>query len=597
MKSIVMSLAFLFATMLCHGAADYRDFAVAFGIVKNYSPNPYTAEWTDQDWGYVASYLVYECDRRQTADVAGVLGTLAPSVCVTESPLEGQVVEGASGDAYCLTNYGGGEIKLPWIAKVLYPGQAKKLLLNYKQLEHADSQDYPTPNAYYSYRLPASGRYLNIVHSIASAHFSKKETDLLLKTAQETYFSTLADPIEGKKYRNPLRNKYARLGSAICMWNDVRHFYPYIDRHEEEWDARLADFIALACDTAVDREAYHTAQRRLLGTIDDGHIALWSNLKITPARSGYLGRFAYLPVEFDYVDSTLYIKHVKPDVGSQLKQYDIVMRINGTPVEQLLADRMEYESAATDYARRYKAARGLAQTFAPDTTFVIDIHRPGTGTITDTLYANLSWFYSVRNARADRERLTDLGDGIILYDAGVKGKVSKKEIERMNMARAVIYDLRHGIDFDFETTLAHIGENLKMPQYPKVVSRRPFNIGAFELPQPESIEPKMPKLTAKAYFLSSHKMISWGETVLQIVKGNNLGTIVGETSAGTNGNATRFYYPIFQLTMTGIRAYNVDGSGFFGIGVKPDVEVRPTYDGVVSGRDEVLERTVKMINI
>ena len=222
-----------------------------------------------------------------------------------------------------------------------------------------------------------------------------------------------------------------------------------------------------------------------------------------------------------------------------------------------------------------------------------EVEREGVGIVTDTLTADMRQPQRVRRER-NTVRLRELGDGVLLYDASVKGKVTRKEVERMNGARAVIYDLRHGIDFGFEQTLAHMGGELRMPHYPKVVTRRPFNIGAVEMAQTERIEAREPRLTARAYFLTGHRLMSWGETVLQIVRGNGLGTIVGETSAGTNGNATRFYYPIYVLTMTGIRAYNTDGSEMFGIGVQPDVEVRPTFEGVKSGRDEVLERAVEM---
>lgn len=319
------------------------------------------------------------------------------------------------------------------------------------------------------------------------------------------------------------------------------------------------------------------------------------NFRVGGKRTAFIGKvYGYVPLRFGYAGGVVYVEQVDTASGCPFRPYDIVKRVNGKPVDDVLTERMNSVSAATTEARRYQASRTLYGSDMRGDTIVYEVERPGFGTLTDTLCASLEYPYRVRSER-NKTRLTDLGNGTLLYDAGVKGKISKKELEQMNAAKAIIYDLRHGIAFDFETTLAHMSENLQLPQYPKVVSRRPFNIDAFELAQPETIEHQKPLLTAKAYFLSSHDMISWGETVLQIVKGNNLGIIVGETSAGANGNATRFYYPIFQLTMTGIRAYNVDGSEFFGIGVKPDIEVIPTYEGVANGKDEVLEYVLNLI--
>ena len=579
-------------------AMSYRDFAVGFGIVKSYTPNPYTVEWDDRDWAYVAAYMMYTADR-EGMDVEDVLKRLSPSVRVTDEPLEGQKADGAEGEAYCLTNYGGGSMRMPWLARALMPKEAEEHLTNYKRLESADGEGYPEAGVYYSYRLPESGRYINVVHTQAKGNFPEEETERLLEEATELYWTELTEPIVGhERYRQPMGNRYARLGTAVCLWNDVRHFYPHIEQHEAEWDARLAEFIALAVDTAVSGIEYYNGQRRLLGTIDDGHIALWNTIATGKGRmvATSSGQEYYLPVELDYVDGTLYVKNVAEGYGVRLRKWDVVKRIDGRAAEDVIRDGEAYVSAATDAARHYKAARGITSSEERGRRFVYEVEREGVEIVTDTLTADRTQPYRVKRERST-ERLRNLGGGVLLYDASVKGDVSRKEIERMNGARAVIYDLRNGIDFGFERTLAHMGGELRMPKYPKVVTRRPFNIGAVEMEQPERIEPREPRLTARgvrAYFLSGHRLMSWGETVLQIVKGNGLGTIVGETSAGTNGNATRFYYPIYVLTMTGIRAYNADGSEMFGIGVQPDVEVRPTFDGVRSGRDEVLERVVEM---
>lgn len=580
-------------------AVSYQDFAVAFGIVKNYTPNPYTVEWNDMDWGYVASYFLYKADKEPDGDFAKYFNAVAPFVSITDSPLEGQSVDAVQGDAYCLTNYGGGSIKIPALARLLMNKEVSRLMLNYKQLELADNDSFPQPNVIYSYRLPESGKYLNVVHSLSKENFSKQDTEALLEQAVTTYYTELAQKIPDKpKYRYPLKNRYCKLGSAICLWSDIRHFHPHIDKHKAAWDAKLPELIALACDSTVSPEHYFCAQKSMLSVIEDGHMDLWATFRIEKT-SKYGGSIknlhGFVPVQFGYVDGVVYVKNVAPDSDCPFRTYDIVKKINDTPIEEVLLDRMSQVSAATLSARKYQASRILHMTETIGDSIVYEVERPGYGVITDTLCACLEYGYRVR-PELNRTRLTDLGNGTILYDASVKGKVSNKEIEQMNTAKVVIYDLRNGIDFDFETTLAHMSENMKMPQYPKVVSRRPFNINAFELPQPEKLEPKTPLLSAKTYFLSSHDMISWGETVLQIVKGNNLGTIVGETSAGTNGNATRFTYPVFILTMTGIRAYNVDGSEFFGIGIKPDIEVIPTYEGVVNGKDEILEYTLDLIN-
>lgn len=608
MKTIILTLTIGMLSTFCMKAVNYQDFAITFGIIKNYTSNPYTFDWSDDDWAYVASYLLYEADMKGEDDFSKVFSPIMPYLSITRVPLEGQSVDGAEGDAYCLANYGGGKLRFPWYAKLFIPKQGRKLLFNYKQLELVVGDSIPMANRIYSYELPSSNgikmllsnpnkRYLNIVHSLSKKNFSKGVTDALLKKATETYWSILTSPIPGRpKLRHPLKNKYAKMGSAVCMWNDIRHFYPHIERHVDEWDAALNEFINFACDTSLSNEEYYFNQRKLLSIIDDGHIALWGNIALDKAGIVAGGMFNdyYVPAEFDYVDGVAYVKNVSEYDSLQLKKYDVVKRINGQPIEDFIDDKKKLVSAATEVSRKYQASKCISMATTREDAVVYEVERKSKGIIVDTLYASRTMSFRTRK-KASNERLKNLGNGVIYYDASIKGKVSKKEIERMNEASAVIYDLRNGIDFKFEETLAHMSDELKLPIFPKVVTHRPFGIGSYEYEIAEKIDAKKPLLTSKAYFLSTHKMISWGETVLQIIKGNNLGMIIGETSAGTNGNITRFSYPIYQLTMTGIRAYNVDGSEFFGVGVKPDIEVIPTFDGVVKGIDEVLEYTISIL--
>ena len=76
------------------------------------------------------------------------------------------------------------------------------------------------------------------------------------------------------------------------------------------------------------------------------------------------------------------------------------------------------------------------------------------------------------------------------------------------------------------------------------------------------------------------------------VADRKLGTIVGGPTAGTNGNVASFVTPGgFAVNFTGMRVTRHDGrSPHHLVGVRPDVPVAPTLEGLRAGRDEVLER-------
>lgn len=80
-----------------------------------------------------------------------------------------------------------------------------------------------------------------------------------------------------------------------------------------------------------------------------------------------------------------------------------------------------------------------------------------------------------------------------------------------------------------------------------------------------------------------------------MVRCNDLGTIVGSNTAGSNGNVIFLELPgQIALMYTGMRVIGPDGEIFQGVGIEPDVRVYPTIEGLRAGRDEVLERALEM---
>ena len=74
-------------------------------------------------------------------------------------------------------------------------------------------------------------------------------------------------------------------------------------------------------------------------------------------------------------------------------------------------------------------------------------------------------------------------------------------------------------------------------------------------------------------------------------------TVIGSTTAGADGNVSQFYFPGNLRTMiSGIGVYYPDGEETQRIGIVPDVEVKPTIQGVREERDELLEKAIQLIN-
>ena len=72
--------------------------------------------------------------------------------------------------------------------------------------------------------------------------------------------------------------------------------------------------------------------------------------------------------------------------------------------------------------------------------------------------------------------------------------------------------------------------------------------------------------------------------------------VIGSTTAGADGDISRFMLPgNIPTAISGIGVYYPDGEETQRIGIVPDIECKPTIQGVKEGRDEVLEKALEMI--
>jgi C-terminal processing protease CtpA/Prc len=80
-----------------------------------------------------------------------------------------------------------------------------------------------------------------------------------------------------------------------------------------------------------------------------------------------------------------------------------------------------------------------------------------------------------------------------------------------------------------------------------------------------------------------------------MVEAYRLGPIVGEPTAGTNGNINPFTLPDgYLIWWTGMKVLKQDGSRHHGVGIRPTLPAARTHAGVAAVRDEVLEKGIEV---
>jgi C-terminal processing protease CtpA/Prc len=172
-------------------------------------------------------------------------------------------------------------------------------------------------------------------------------------------------------------------------------------------------------------------------------------------------------------------------------------------------------------------------------------------------------------------------------------------LEGMAKARGVIFDLRgypkgnHGV---LSHLLTEDDTSVSWMQVPHIIHPdaenpvEPQKLG-WNLPARE------PRFQGKAVFITDGRAISYAESVLSFVEHYRLAEIVGQPTAGANGNINPFTLPgNFRIVWTGMKVVKHDGAQHHLIGIQPTVPAVRTIRGVREGRDELFERALEIID-
>jgi len=372
-----------------------------------------------------------------------------------------------------------------------------------------------------------------------------------------------------------------RAADVVVAWNVFRHFYPYWTESRVEWDARLRPQLELAY-AANTRDAHRDALRQLVADAQDGHGS------VVDTRGA--GERGVLPIQLVLIDGRLVV--TASAVSAEALVGAVVSTVDGVPAEQRLAEAMRLASGTTQW-KQARALREIAT--CPMGAVVKLVVDSGTGPHPSSLRCE------ARQAPAEKRppAVAELTSGVWYVDL-TRARMTQVTpvLEKLADATGVVFDIRGYPTDAGAQILPHLidaAESDRWMHVAKIVG--PFGQSAGWQSFGWDLKPGTPRLSAKIMFLTDGRAISYAESVLGYVADRKLGTIVGGTTAGANGNVAMFVLPGgFSVTFTGMRVSGHDGrTPHHLVGIKPDIPIAPTVAGVREGRDEVLDRAVALI--
>ena len=121
--------------------------------------------------------------------------------------------------------------------------------------------------------------------------------------------------------------------------------------------------------------------------------------------------------------------------------------------------------------------------------------------------------------------------------------------------------------------------------------------GEFSFIKGPVISPAFPLFKGKVVVMVNAKTQSQAEYTAMAFRSGNNTTIIGENTAGADGNVSNISLPGGLSTkISGIGVFYPNGTPTQRVGIIPDLIVKPTINGIRNGKDEMLDMAVSIIN-
>lgn len=380
-------------------------------------------------------------------------------------------------------------------------------------------------------------------------------------------------------------------------WNIIEYFAPNMLKTDKPWDEVLIEYIPLLGVDSGNLKTFQQNYMSLIHELNDGHAFF-----LVPGN--YFGNRS-IPVWAKLIDNKLIITN--PHEVVDLKPGDEILSVDGQLVEDRLEEVKKYTSYSNDAGYRQSACHYSLRSKKDHAT--LSFCREGridSITINTIPSIEYKWYVNPTNAGQAAFRLLNDSTGYI-FAATFTDEMLDEAMDLFLNTNAIVVDLRTYPEQQWSIrafsqehltpkpttaimwsypTLAIPGEYYMMPDtplYPNV------NKGVSPQDNPNAYK-------GKIIVLVDESTQSAAESAAMCLQACPKTIVVGSQTAGANGNMVLL--PLTGGLMTGyssIGCFYPDGFEIQRKGVRIDIEVKPTIEGIRAGRDEVMEMALKFV--
>jgi hypothetical protein len=388
-----------------------------------------------------------------------------------------------------------------------------------------------------------------------------------------------------------------QLLALFRYWNIIEYWYPDRDVIGEDWDKVLAAFIprlALARDGAT----YQLQMMALIAEVHDTHANLRSSLDVRPP----VGH-CHLPVRLRFVQHQAVVTGIDgtPPNTSMLKVGDVIAKLDGRSPPALAREWAPYYAGSNEAVRLRDIVTYMTR--GPCDEVPLTIRR-----------GDHELRLKVSRVPLSKDHLA-MGDylAIAFHDlpgpafrllspevaylklSAAKASQATEYIKQAAGTKGLIIDARN---YPSEFMVFALGSLLvdRPTPFARFTVGDLSNPGAFRWAPPLMLEPKAPHYHGKVVILVDEVTQSRAEYTAMAFRAVPGALVVGSTTAGADGSASRITLPGGLFTIiSGVGVFYPDRRPTQRVGIVPDVVVKPTMAAIRDGRDPVLEEALRLI--
>ncbi len=379
-----------------------------------------------------------------------------------------------------------------------------------------------------------------------------------------------------------------RMVGLFRYWNIINYFFPYKYLTDNEWNDELIEMIP-EFQFPEDTVAYHHAMYELVSKVNDSHASFSSKY----TRLNYGNKF--FPYQLSIVENKLIVIGYFKDSLCKLNGLevgDVITQVESTPVEKLISDRAKQSPGSNESFKQRNLANSIL-TGKSDSIHLTVIRQNQSFTATVLRYLpkenNFKW--------NDRKlpNIKDLDSNIGYVNMAVLKRSQVKKVMRNLMdKKTIIFDLRCYPN----------GTGKKISKYLNK-EKTPFSVFLTQ----DLTYPGMFYWSTINYCGKNKNVQYYKGNVIVLINENTQSqaeftcmafktapnvTFIGSQTAGADGNVSQITFPGgYNSYFSGIGVYYPDGTVTQRVGILPDIEVKPTIEGIRSGKDEVFEKAIE----